>query len=411
MPLKLSVNYYNKNEAELFEEYENYESINEMVGKDITISKDEFLSYMMFTEQAEEIGFRTYGDLKDRVQHRLGDIDEYLDFSENSIKAGKSSERLSSAGITERIGVSLGLNVINKLHDLTEADWAITPNIYKDGKRTKDFDYHIEMASDGKRFIQVENKGSINDDNTKKSPSVSNHYKSIKGKKESILKREKNDKIERYHNIYYGTIGVLDNENTAKVWLVDPDPYHINWNPKKYKLISRLSYYAKLFQEADIHKSIQKDLKERIEEIVNSDNYESFDNKPLKISDSVLRRPGQAKFLASINYGESVGSFFFVKTKKGIQAFLIVIPKALIKIIASQDFEKILNYEYKNDEMNDKVTVELSFKLSSFSDGFENSNLKFVLDEKKKRYHYQMYQKISHTTSGRIFGIIKSNNN
>lgn len=232
MPLQLSINYYNDEEAKLFKAYNNYSVIAQMIRHNLVISEDEFKSYMLFTEQANENGFRTYQELKNRVQHRLGDIDDYLDLTSGTITTKKSSERLSNTGMTERIGVSLGLNVINKFHGLTEADWAITPNVYIGGKRMKDFDYQISMASDGSRFIQVENKGSINDDNNYKTSSVSNHYSSIKGKKESILDREKVQGIARHQNIYYGTISVLDNHNTAKVWLVDPEAYYINWNPK-----------------------------------------------------------------------------------------------------------------------------------------------------------------------------------
>lgn len=260
MSLQLSVNYYNDEEAKLFKAYDNYTVIDQMIRHNLLISEDEFKSYMLFTEYADEDGWRTYRDLADRVQHRLGDIEDFLDFSQGSIQTKMSSTRMNDSRMTERIGVSLGLSVVNKFHCLTEADWAITPNVYIGGKRVKDFDCQIPMASDGSRFIQVENKGSINDDNNYKTSSVSNHYSSIKGKKESILDKEKIQGIARHQNIYYGTISVLDNHNTAKVWLVDPEAYNVNWDPKKYKLISRLIYYAKLFEEIGININIQNQL-------------------------------------------------------------------------------------------------------------------------------------------------------
>lgn len=406
MPLQLSVHYYNDEEAKLFKEYDNYDVINQMIQHNLVISEDEFKSYMLFTEQANENGFRTYQELKDRVQHRLGDIDDYLDLLGGTITTKKSSERLSNTGMTERIGVSLGLNVVNQFHSLTEADWAITPNVYIGGKRVKDFDYQIPMASDGTRFIQVENKGSINDDNNYKTPSVSNHYSSIKGKKESILDREKAQAIARHQNIYYGTIGVLDNHNTAKVWLVDPEAYNIDWNPKKYKLISRLIYYAKLFKEVGINRNIQDELNTRIENLIISQNYTKFNNKPLKSNHGLRVSMIHTKNFASINYNEVLGSFFFIKRNDGIQAFMIAIPKSLINLIISQDFEQILNYEYINDEMNDKVTVGLRVRLSQVTEEVQESELQFVLNKKAKSYDYQSYQKMDYTNSGRIFGII-----
>ncbi|MDH6534578.1 hypothetical protein D0T51_05520 [Parabacteroides sp. 52] len=408
MSLNLSVNYYNEKEAELFKDYENYETINRMIGHKFTINEDEFKSYMLFTEQADEAGFRTYQDLKDRVQHRIGDVDDYLDLSAGTITAKKTSERLSTTGMTERIGVSLGLNVVNQIHGLTEADWAITQNIYAGGKRLKDFDYQIPMASDGTRFIQVENKGCINDDNTSKSPSVSNHYRSIKDKKESILDRERAGRIGRHTNIYYGTIGVLDDHNTAKVWLVDPDPYEVEWNPKKYRLISRLIYYSKLFAEIGINKNIQMELHERIGQILDSQDYTIYNNKPLKSNHGYRVNMVQMKNFASINYNEVLGSFFFIEKDNGIQAFMLAMPKALINLIISQNFDGILNYEYQNYEMSDKVTIELRVRLSQATDELHQTDLDFVFNESGKRYDYQSYQQINHISSGRIFGIIES---
>lgn len=407
MSLNLSVSYYNEKEAKLFEDYKNYETINRMVGHSFAINEDEFKSYMLFTEQANEAGFKTYQDLKNRVQHRIGDIDDYLDLSAGTITAKKSSERLSTANMTERIGVSLGLNVVNQFHGLTEADWAITPNTYFNGKRQKDFDYQIPTASDGTRFIQVENKGCINDDNTSKTSSVSNHYRNIKDKKESILEREKASAITRHTNIYYGTIGVLDDHNTAKVWLVDPEPYNIDWNPPKYRLISRLIYYSKLFAEIGINKKIQIELHERIGQILHSQDYTKYNNKALKVNEGTRYRMVHAKNFVSINYNEIFGSFFLIERNNGVQIFMVAMPKALINLIISQNFEDILNYKYLNYEISDKVTVELSLKINQVKDDSEYMEQKFVLDEKKKRYHYQSYQQVSHTSSGRIFGIIK----
>lgn len=412
MPLQVSVKYYNDEEAKLFKEYDNYAIINQMIQYNLLISEDEFKSYMLFTEYADEDGWRTYRNLADRVQHRLGDIEDFLDFSQGSIQSKMSSTRMNDSRMTERIGVSLGLNVVNKFHGLTEADWAITPNVYIGGKRVKDFDYLIQMASDGKRFIQVENKGSVNDNNNNKTSSVSNHYSSIKGKKKSILDSEKALGIVRRQNIYYGTIGVLDDHNTAKVWLVDPEAYYINWNPEKYKLISRLIYYAKLFEDIGINKTIQVQLEKRIEDLMNTPDFMEFNNKPLKSNHGLRVSMVHTKNFASINYNEILGSFFFIEKDDRIQAFMLAIPKSLINLIISQDFEGILNYEYKNDEMNDKVTVELRVRLSQATKELQQSELQFVLNEKSKRYDYQSYQIMDYTNSGRIFGIIspKSNN-
>lgn len=404
--IKVSTSYYNKEEAELFKSYPNYQTINGKIQSDISIPKSEFLASLMFTEQANEDGWRSYDDLKDRVQHRLGDIEDILDFDDDSIKTNHSSQRINASGLTERLGVSLGLNVVNQFHGFSEADWAITEDEYIDGKRLKDFDYQISMASDGQKFIQVENKGNVCADNSKKNSSVSRHYNSIKEKKSDIITREKSAGIPRHQNIYYGTIGVIDSQNKAKVWLVDPIAFNVEWNPRKFKLISRLSFYANLFAEIGVHKRILIPLLQKIELLKETDNIDKFDKVRLEGIQKTPRTFFSAKNFVKINTNEAFGSFFFVKTEKGIKVFLMAITKEILKLIISQDFEEILSYNYKNADLNEKAIIEMSTKLTQATEEFEMTKTEFVLDEKRKRLFAQYYGSIEHTSSGRIFGII-----
>lgn len=406
MNLKISVDYYNATEVELFKSYPNYNDIEHVIGKQINVKEGDFVSYLMFTEQADDVGWRTHVDLKDRVQYRLGDIQDFLDFSKGSIQSKLPSTRMFTSGMTERIGVSLGINVINKIHGLTEADWAITNDTYIDGKRVKDFDYELPMASDGIRFIQVENKGTVNDNNTIKSSSVSKHFRSIKEKKNSILLRDEGAGLTRHQNIYYGTIGVLDSQNIAKVWLVDPPALNVEWDPRKFRLISRLIYYSKIFGEIGIHKKFQFALQVRIIELIMAKDIEEYNNKPLT-SSTPLTYIG-SKNLVKINGNEAFGTFFFLNNEIKKDVFMIALPKVIIKLVLYQRFDDILKYEYNNAELSERVSIELSAKLNDASEDFENTNTKFVLDEKRKKYFYQSYQKISSTSSGRIFGLINN---
>jgi hypothetical protein len=404
MDLKLSVDYYNAAEKTLFQSYPNFAALSGILNREILISEAEFVSYMMFTEQADEDGWRTYPELKDRVQNRLGDIEDILDFSKGSIQSKKSSQRMNASKMTERIGVSLGINVVNKFHGLTEADWAITDDVYIGGKRIKDFDYEIPIASDGTKFIQVENKGAVIDDNSYKTPSVSEHYSSIKAKKNSILAREQAQGIPRHQNVYYGTIGVLDSQNTAKVWLVDPPAFEVEWNPIKFKLISRLIYYSKVFSEIGIHNRFQIALDKRIHQLFTAKDINEFNRVPLDVPLKTYTYIKNNNFV-NINNTEAIGTFFFINSN---EVFLLALTKVIIRLVLLQNFDGILEYDYKNAELSDKVIIELSAKLSKASEEFEFTKTKFVLDESRKRYFYQAYQEIGFTSSGRIFGKIKN---
>lgn len=405
MDLKLSVDYYNAAEKKLFQSYPNYKVLSGILKSEFTISEAELVSYMMFTEQANVDGWRTYPELKERVQYRLGDIEDILDFKQGSIQTKQSSLRMNASKMTERIGVSLGINVINKIHGLTEADWAITDDIFINGKRVKDFDYEISLASDGTKFIQVENKGAVNEDNSYKTPSVSEHYSSIKKKKKCIREREQPKGESKNQNLYYGTISVLDNQNTAKVWLVDPTALDIEWSPRKFKLISRLIYYSKVFAEIGVHDRFKVALNNRIFKLIESKEINIFDNVPLEVS---LKTYTYIKYnnFVNINSKEALGTFFFINNNKGNSLFILALTKVIIRFVLLQKFDEILNYNYNHAELSERVSIELMAKLNKESEEFEFSSNKFVFDEKRKRYFYQVYQKLYSTSSGRIFGKI-----
>jgi hypothetical protein len=403
--IKASVEYYNNEEADLFKSYNNYIEINDKIQSGITIPKSEVLTYLMFTEQAEEDGWRTYKDLQERVQKRYADIEDILNFDDDSIKSKQSSTRMNASGLTERLGVSLGLNVVNQLHNLSEADWSITKDKYIGGKRIKDFDYEIELASDGQRFIQVENKGNVCADNSKKNSSVSKHYSSIKGKKNEILRTEKSNNIPLSENIYYGTIGVIDDQNIAKVWLVDPDPFQLEIGPRLFRLTTRLKFYLNLFKAVEIRKVIVDALEERIEKIEQSRRYQEF-NKIRLVSGNLMTYIERHTLLTKINSNEAFGIFFPIETNSRVGVYILAVTKEIIKHIINQDFEAILNYSCKNGEFEDKVIVELSIGKKAPDLANESLAQYFVKNDKRNSLNFQDYYKLNYTSSGRIFGFM-----
>lgn len=404
--LLLSVDYYNAEEKRLFEDYPNFADIDRIVNANLRISREEFLTYMMFTEQADDEGWRTYEDLRARIEHRLGDIDDYFELFEGSIKVKTSSKRIHNAGLTERVGVTLGLNVVNEIHGLTEADWEITEDRYnEDGERKKDFDYQYSIASDGEKFIQVENKGNVAENNTEKS-SVSAKKKSIKDKKEVLRAEEREIDIPLHQNLYYGTIGVLDSENTAKVWLIDPPAFEMDIDPKKFKLITRLKFYLTVFQEINIHKRIRLGLEERIKDIENSDNYEEYNLKRLPNSDISFTYIQGGNF-AGINTNQAFGRFFSIKTDDGYRLFLIALRKEIIKWVIYQDFDAILDYTFEGEELKgSKAEVFLRVNAGGYTEKMRYAKPELVFSEKGKSYIYQGYQDIGYTSSGKIFGLV-----
>lgn len=420
--MKVRVDYYNKKEEELLQKYNNSEEIESIAGSEIDISKDELLSGMMFTEQLDKEGFRTYQDLRIKHQKRLGDIDDYIDMSDGTIKAKSTSEHLNAAGITERIGVAAGLSTINRIHGLSEADWSRTLPEYDNGVRKRDIDYNIDLAASEKGFVQseckgeinnidrvhAENKGSVVEDNKYKTSSVSNHYRSIKEKKSDIREKARNKGNDIENELMYGTITVIDSKHTAQVWLVDPPAFQVNWDPLKYKLISRLSYYLTAFKEISVHNKIVQALEKRIQVLIEVDDIQNFNRKRLDGIANNYRSRVKRDYFLSIENDLVLGTWFLIKPKDSWELFVHGFTNEIITLVINQDFDKILSYQFNRAEFQDNVTVFVSTKFTVGTDNMEIIEFakNFALNERNGRFEFQVYTPLLHLTTGRVFGRI-----
>jgi len=411
-PIYLSLDYYNSAQQNLFQGFPNAVILNKVVQNGISISKDEFLAYLMFTEQMDRNGFRTYNDLQSRIQNRLGDIDDFLSFNNGSIQSRMTALEMMQPGFTERIGVALGLCVVNKIHGLTAADWKkIDETRGRNAYPT--FDFEFPLASTGTNFIQAENKGSIVTDNALQNASVQNHYIRIENKKAFVRAEETQRQISIHQNLYYGTIGVLDGQpnSIAKVWLIDPPAFELEMEPQKYKLLARLHYYLDEFKNVGVKERIIKALETRIVEIEKSSDYSKFNNVPLNYPyPRAYHLFMDGKMFAAVDTNEAFGKIFIVEINQNIYAYLIAFPKALMRIIILQNFESILNYEYSPDFINERVQVLIRLRDREIGKSTLPNNLKFVFNERRKYYESTYFGKVSHSKDGRIFGLLDNQN-
>jgi len=407
-PIKLSLEYYDSKQDNLFQCFPNALQLNKLVKHGIIISKDELLAYMMFTEQMDRDGFRNYSELQNKIQNRLGDIEDFLCFSNESIQARFIGNEMMQSGFTERIGVALGLCVVNNIHGLTAADWKkIKEAPGRKGHPT--FDFEIPIASTGQNFIQAENKGSTIADNSQQSGSICNHYNSIQSKKNYIRKEEDSKQIPLHQNFFYGTIGVLDNRTNsiAKVWLVDPPALEIEMEPEKYKLLARLHYYLDEFKNIGVKNKIIIAIKKRIIEIEESSDYLKFDNVPLDYKfPRAFHLIMDGKIFAAVDNNEAFGRIFIVKHKQKIFPYLNAFPKALMQIIILQNFENILGYKYDPDFINEDVQVLMRLGDKELEGSTLPENIKFVFNERRKYYEATYFGKVSHSNDGRVFGLL-----
>lgn len=405
--MDISVKYYNEAERRLFQAYPKVAVLNRLTSNTVSIEKGDLLAYMMFTEQGNFPGRRTYADLSARIQQRLGDFDDHFTFNNGSIQARYIGNDMVG-DFTERLGVGLGLCIIDKIEGLTQADWQYIPTVAgPNGYPTFDYEYHL--ASTGSNFIQVENKGSTVDDNDYKRPSVSILYADIKRKKRSIRADETHRGIAIHHNTYYGTIAVLDNRtnSVARVWLIDPPAFNFEMDPYKYKLLTRLKYYLEEFRNIGVKEAIVSPLERRIEDIQRSSDYMSYNNVRIDyVSPKGIERFLDGKMFAAVDTNEAFGRIFTVERNRRNIPYLVAFPKALIRIIIEQDFDKVVNYQYDPDFINERVQVLILVGIKEIEEFKLPDNIHFVFNERRKIYEGTYFGKVSHDKSGRIFGLL-----
>lgn len=248
-------------------------------GKIIKIPKSEFLAYWLFEDRNPDDPLsEDFDTLAKSVADALPDLKRHFERSGNDLRAKAWPEGAERAGdIATRLGVAIGLCVANKITGLTQADWDKIPKTSKDGVEESRLDYHLAAGSSG--FIAVENKGSISEDNSKKSASVSRHKRSIIKKKREF--RERNS-----DGFLIGTIAVTDSNDTSKLkcWLLDPpipDPQKLS--PDVFRVINRMRFQQSLMKVVfprwdTLHDAIE----DRSQEIVLDNELQILEGKALK---------------------------------------------------------------------------------------------------------------------------------
>lgn len=407
MSLSLTIDYYNKDEHNLFKAYPNYTDINSLIENPQRISKGEFLTYMLFNQQEDsDDGWRTFQEIKAKVEGGLGHYKDYINFEGDKLTVIKSSKSLKESGYTEKLGISLGLNTINKLHKLNEADWEKTDDVFINGKQQKDFDYELNLGSDGKKFILVENKGVVCEDNRIKNSKVSSKKSDIKKKKISVRGTDKPTPDDP--NLYYGTIAVLDETRKPKVLLVDPPEFFVNWSPYKYKVISRLIFYKRAFTECNVQPRLIKLLDKRIERLKEANEIESFNNVRLISQKEKLRRFVRKNRFISLGKNLAFGQTFEININGQKSRFITMITKEAVKMIVDQDFDKILNYQFELENSPSVLRIDFGYKTfrAEFITKTEVELLEFDFkDSSQTLFNGKLYT----TSTGRIFGELTPN--
>lgn len=181
--IRVDVSFFSDEDRRALLQYPTAATLAKLTAEPINISTAEFLSYYLFHRQRLGTpGYREYSTVGRKLGIALTALADCVEFTEHSIRTAEGVVH-QLYEVTEHVGEAIGLSVINKIHDLTEADWQVIPS--RGGRGAKpSFDFHL--ASDNHNLIEVENKGSSVIDNRTQDENVKAQKRRIAAKKEKL---------------------------------------------------------------------------------------------------------------------------------------------------------------------------------------------------------------------------------
>lgn len=268
--LHFDVAYYDEEHAALLRETRLVAQLDAIVRSGLQITEEEFLVYSIFREQKKKRGFRTFGELRRKLPSRRRIFLDYFSLKNGIVRSRHDNPHHHDRTQTEAAGVGASLAVVSKALKLTEADWERI-----DESSDKDLDFNI--ASTGSQFIEVEAKGTIRDPGRKKS-AARLHIEQKKEAKREILRKTK----PRRTDVLLGVIASFpyDQEGKALCHLLDPPMTAATDDPRKHKLLARLSFY---WREVGImtRSSFLVALSNRLQSLSSIENFDDLDGDPL----------------------------------------------------------------------------------------------------------------------------------
>ena len=123
-----TLDYYDGHHKSMLLKHRLAARITGLVSTSLQLSEDEFFTYMVFTEQAPHQGFRNYSELKSKLPGRISYFRDYLDTTDGTVRPKLLPLKRD---ITERVGVSTALLLMNRIFNLHQADWECIPESNK----------------------------------------------------------------------------------------------------------------------------------------------------------------------------------------------------------------------------------------------------------------------------------------
>jgi len=430
--IRVDVCYFDDAERDKLLRYPTASIIKQIVAQPVEVPMAEFLTYYLF--HRKRLGttyFGSYNAIGEKLQIALASLDGCIDFNGHSI-CTPSGVKKQLNEISEHVGEAIGLAVMNRIHGLTEADWAPIPEQHG-RKASPTFDFQLEVnlsttpeqqeqvalpsgdfqtASDGFQFVQLESKGSSNSDNRVADPNALAQKRRIDQKKEKLVKL---DQVGR--NPYpvawrYGTIAVVDprREGNVKCWLTDPPADRIDANPAYFRLLQRMRFLQYWISLISGRSQLAAALATRIGDLEVMTNPFELDGLPLRkgnnepfafeVFDNRSQRHSSFMSNKSVVIDGPAGGLVLQPSHESL--FMLGIQEKLLNIASDQNFQEIGNYTIQVGTYNKKVRC-------TFSEGrFHHLDLPASIESSAKTrggyVSFELSGQLHYSQEGLVFG-------
>jgi hypothetical protein len=348
--IAVAVDYYNDKHRTALSQYPTKAKIEELVRSGVVIPISEFLTYFLFHRvRALPSRYAGYASVRSEIAGAEAMLSDFVEVTHGALCISSHVRQLPNY-VTENVGESVSLSVMNRIHSLTEADWVPIP--VQSRKKTLDY-----RGSDGTHIIQVEAKGSVVEETDLKSSSISKLKLSIEEKKAKNPATSATD-------LRYGVIAAISHgPDTARAWLLDPVPEGFERSPRDLRIIARMDFLRWIVWLVSPRSHLATALATRVTELnAMRDPYE-LSGVPLTQANG---RPfethyggiGQdyAPFFANrsrVADGPAGGIVFPVENKNAL--LFVGFRAELLEIAANQLFDRIIEYSAATASIFKKV--------------------------------------------------------
>jgi len=406
--ITIEVDYYDDNEKNALSKYSSSARITEVTSHILEIPLSEFLTYYLFhRKRPEKGGWINYQEISNNIEKALKDLEDFVEFNGKSLSIPSDVES-QIPHITEYIGESVGLSVVNRIHNLTEADWVPIPK--QSGMNAfKTFDYQI--ASDASDNIQVETKGSSVQDNRIKTTEIYTHKSKIKEKKGEIKKQEEDKSYPYPADIKYGTIVAIDyrQDGIVKCWLLDPtfDDYTAS-NPLNFKVINRIKFIRDWISFISPRSQLSSALSTRVKALLSLKDIHELNNVPLIGGNNEPFRPRilgihERWFMnkSHVIDGPHVGIVLQLSRDR---LFFLGIREELIEMAVEQNFDKVV--KYRAEPVFLKKTVKCVISQGQFKKFELPPQLSNRVTRREQYVHFELQGILHFSPGGIVFGTL-----